>query len=220
MKPFFISRQIPWDQPLCGRSVELMRLFGLDRNDLQQRILHYDCRLSIGPGQIALIAGPSGSGKTLLLKESYNCVHKSQRIWINRIPLKTSKSVIDCMQGPFDQTPRCLCRMGLAEVFTLLSSPARLSEGQRYRYRLARAWLSGKQYLFADEFGSALDEPGAAVFAAQIRRLISQSRLIFIAASCREELAEPLRPDVIIRADRAVSCINKTILPTRKKKTG
>ena len=78
MKPFFISRP-PWDQPLCGRSVELMRLFGLDRNDLQQRILHYDRRLSIGPGQIALIAGPPDQAKPLL-KESYNCVHKSQRI--------------------------------------------------------------------------------------------------------------------------------------------
>jgi ABC-type ATPase with predicted acetyltransferase domain len=219
MKRFSVSRQIQWEGMLSARSADVMRLFGLDRRDLEQRVLHYSCRLSLGPGQIGLITGPSGSGKTLLLRELYNSVEKSHRLWLSRIPLKNGQCVIDCFKGPLEETLRCLCRVGLGDVFTMLTSPSRLSEGQRYRYRLARAWLSGRRYLFADEFGSALDRPGAAVLASQIRQVVSQTGRIFIAASCREDLADPLEPDVIIQADQT-GRMGENLRPIRKRRTG
>jgi ABC-type ATPase with predicted acetyltransferase domain len=219
MKQFSVNRRVCWNGAISERSAEVMRIFGLDRQDLQHRVLQYSCRLRIGPGQIGLITGPSGSGKTLLLRELYNSVEKSQRLWISRIPLKNAKSVIDCMKGPIEEVLHCLCRAGLGDVFTMLTSPSRLSEGQKYRYRIARAWLSGRRYLFADEFGSALDRPGAGVLASQIRQTISKSGQIFIAASCREDLADQLKPDVIIQADRT-GRIQQDILSIRKMRTG
>lgn len=201
MKSFAVHKRIGWQGSISRRTARVMQLFGLDRYDLQQRVFDCTCHLQIGPGQICLITGPSGSGKTMLLRELYNLAKPQERLELSEIPLETGRSVIDCMEGTLPEALRCLCRAGLSDVFALLSSPSKLSEGQQYRYRLARALRSGRPTLFADEFCSSLDRPGAGILAFQIHRAIRQSGQIFFAASCRENLSADLRPDMIVRKD-------------------
>jgi ABC-type ATPase with predicted acetyltransferase domain len=52
---------------------------------------------------------------------------------------QSSVPVIELMTGPLDESLRLLSAAGLADAFLLLRTPEELSDGQRYRLRLAKA---------------------------------------------------------------------------------
>jgi len=91
-----------------------------------------------------------------------------------------------------------LSSTGLSDVFCMLNAPANLSEGQKYRYRLACALASGKKFVFADEFCSNLDRITAAVIAYNVRRFAKRNGITFFLASAHEDILADLQPDVLV----------------------
>jgi len=55
------------------------------------------------------------------------------------VALPAGRAVIDLMQPPLDRALRILSAAGLADAFLLLRTPQELSDGQRWRLRLALA---------------------------------------------------------------------------------
>ena len=98
------------------------------------------------------------------------------------------------------ETLAALGRAGLSDVPCLLTPPALLSEGQKWRYRLARAMMSGRRIIFADEFCASLDRITALATAYQVRRMAERTGCMFVLAGCREDAAAELRPDVVVEA--------------------
>jgi ABC-type ATPase with predicted acetyltransferase domain len=100
---------------------------------------------------------------------------------------------------------RFLSYAGLSDVFCMLTAPADLSEGQQYRFRLARALAAGKRHIFADEFCSNLDRITAAVIAYNICKFAkmhsmacARNKVTFFLASSHEDILADLQPDVLI----------------------
>ena len=87
---------------------------------------------------------------------------------------------------------------GLSDVFCMLNAPANLSEGQKYRFRLACALASGKKFIFADEFCSNLDRITAGVIAYNVRRFAKRNNVTFFLASSHEDILADLQPDVLV----------------------
>jgi ABC-type ATPase with predicted acetyltransferase domain len=108
----------------------------------------------------------------------------------------------------------------------MLRRPSELSDGQRYRLRLAQLMqqgegapahtpdgagstsdpaISAKQraaspraIVLADEFGATLDRQTASALARNIRKWTTRSKTCFIAATTHDALLEPLMPDVLV----------------------
>ena len=198
MFDYHIERSFPWQGTVTKKVASVMRTFGLDLQRLNQRTVLGSCSLSLKPGDICFITGPSGAGKSVMLREMYNATLDTKRLNIDDIPLETGATVIDCIQADFFESLKILSKAGLSDVFAVLNTPARLSEGQQYRYRLARALLSDKRIVFADEFCSNLDRISAAVIAHNIRKIAKRSKKIFILASSHDDLLTDLQPDVIV----------------------
>src|SRR5207249_10363269 len=70
---------------------------------------------------------------------------------------------------------RYLALAGLSEARLLLRSPAQLSEGQQFRFRLAQFLASTADVLVADEFAAPLDRVTARVLAWQLGRFVRAS---------------------------------------------
>jgi ABC-type ATPase with predicted acetyltransferase domain len=87
---------------------------------------------------------------------------------------------------------------GLSDVFCMLTAPANLSEGQKYRFRLACCLASGKKLIFADEFCSNLDRITAAVIAYNVRRFAKKAGVTFFLASSHDDILVDLQPDVLV----------------------
>ena len=174
-----------------------MNMFGLSLERLQAPVSH-ECNVRIKAGEVCYITGPSGAGKTVLLEALYKAAPDSDRLRLQDIQLESDKSVVDCIEGDFFSALKVLSKAGLSDVFCVLNQPARLSEGQKYRYRLARALVSGKKFIFADEFCSNLDRITAAVIAHNIRKTAGETGKTFILASSHDDLLCDLLPDIVI----------------------
>jgi energy-coupling factor transporter ATP-binding protein EcfA2 len=104
------------------------------------------------------------------------------------------RAVVDCFGMPLEETLGLLCRAGLAEARVWLRRPGELSEGERFRFRLAR-WMAGRaQVLLADEFCNGLDRVTARGVAWQLRRFVAESGRAAVVATAHEDLAADLLP--------------------------
>ena len=180
------------------RARELMRFFGMTLDSLHRRAVRRRLSLTLEAGQVCYLTGPSGAGKSVLLDALYEQTPDDLRRRIETVALDRDAAMIDCIDGPLRQSLELLCRAGLSDVPCLLQPPATLSDGQKWRYRLACALAGGTRILFADEFCAALDEVSARAVAYHVRRTADRTGRIFVLAGCREDILADLSPDVLV----------------------
>ena len=200
MSTYNIETKFPRTVKLTEKVISVMKMFGIDLERLSRGNLIHKCSLKIKPGDICYITGPSGSGKSVLLNELYDLAQLAgeNAIALKDIPLESGKTLIDCIEGDFFSGLRLLSKAGLSDVFSILNEPVFLSEGQKYRYRLARAIASGRKVIFADEFCCGLDRITAAVIAHNIRKIAGPAGLTFILASSHDDMLCDLLADVVV----------------------
>jgi ABC-type ATPase with predicted acetyltransferase domain len=209
-----VSKSFRWRGRLTDKVVQVCRMFGLTADRLTERCVVHDCRLEINDGDVVYITGPSGAGKSVLLKELEKAVPASERVNLARIKLPTGKALIDCIDADFLTSLRMLSIAGLNGVFCVLNQPANLSEGQKYRFRLAMALAAEKKFIFADEFCSGLDRITAAVISYNIQKFAKRSGTTFVLASGHDDILLDLSPDVLVIKELS----GKTQVIYKKKK--
>jgi uncharacterized protein len=199
MRKFSAAKQFEVNPQRSERVTAVMRMFGVGIDRLKDRQTTHACTVEVNDGDIVYITGPSGAGKSVLLREMQTTVADDEKIIIEQIVLPADKAAIDCVggSGTIDAMSLLSCA-GLSDVFCMLNSPANLSEGQKYRFRLACALASGKKFIFADEFCSNLDRITAGVIAYNVRRFAKRSNVTFFLASSHEDILADLQPDVLV----------------------
>lgn len=198
MPTYNVSKSFVSRCTVTEKVASVMRMFGLTVERLSESAVTYKCRLEINDGDIVYITGPSGAGKSVLLRELEKAVPVLERINLDEIELPVEKTLVDCINGDFLSALKLLSTAGLNDVFCVLNQPANLSDGQKYRFRLAAALASGKRFIFADEFCTSLDRITAAVIAYNIQRYAKRNKVTFILASSHEDILLDLAPDVLV----------------------
>lgn len=198
MARYNISKSFGRAGQVSERDASVMRMFGLTADRLAEDSFAVNCQLEIKDGDIVYITGPSGAGKSVLLRELEKAIPICERVNLNKIILPADKSVIDCMDSDFVTGLKTLSVAGLNDAFCVLNRPMNLSDGQKYRFRLAVALASGAKYIFADEFCNELDRITAAVISYNIRKYAKRTGVTFVLASSHEDLLFDLAPDVLV----------------------
>jgi len=188
------------------RTEALCRIFGVTKERLSQPAVRHNCEVRINEGDIVFITGASGAGKSILLNELESKIPKEQRVNLSDFELPSDRAVIDCIGGDVLSAMRLLTNAGLGDVFSMLNCPQQLSEGQKYRLRLAMAIDSGRKFIFADEFCSRLDRITAGTVCCGVRRFARRNKVTFVLASSQDDIAADLLADVIIVKDFCGNC--------------
>jgi len=198
---FNIRKRHTWEGPLSDRAAKVCRMFGLTLDRLSDESPTHECYLEIRPGDVVYITGASGSGKTVLFQALEEMVPAENAVNLDCFDLPDDRTVIDCLDSDFMTSIKTLCAVGLSSVFAMLNRPCYLSDGQKYRFRLALAMASGKPFIFADEFCCELDRITAGTVAYNLHQFAKRTETTVILASSREDILIDLAPDVVVVKD-------------------
>lgn len=190
--------------------LEVAAMFGLGIDQDRMIQLVPRTELCLESGKIVFITGSSGSGKSTILRLIHDQITKDDSchaLWLEKLPKIEDTPLVDCFPGrPLDQTLRLLSLAGLNDAFVMLRCPSQLSDGQRYRLRLAQAMAMVEaevlphiqRIILADEFCATLDRVTAMVIARNVRKWVNATGVCFVAATTHDDLLESLDPDTLI----------------------
>jgi len=179
------------------RTLAVAEAFGIGVDQERQQVLYDDIELRIAPNDIVYMTGESGSGKSVLLKRLEKLLSPIT-INIKDVRVNREKPLIDTMGNSLQEGLELLSRVGLNDAFLFIRRYNQLSDGQKYRYRIAKLIETDKQYWVMDEFCSTLDRETAKIVAFNLQKLARQEGKAVLAATTHTDLFDDLKPSVHI----------------------
>lgn len=180
------------------RVLELAEAFGLLLGD-KEFVVFDNLELEVRQGDVLYITGQSGSGKSLLLKELERQMTEEGQSVVNLDKVNlTEKPLIDQIGKDTNDALRLMALAGLNDAYLYARKPSELSDGQRYRFKLAKAIESGAKVWVADEFMAVLDRVAAKVIAFSIQKTARAYGATLMVATTHTDMVEDLQPDLYI----------------------
>ena len=208
------------------RASRVMDHFGINFEQ-GQHVVAENLEVPIEPGCLTLFTGESGSGKSSLMKAAAERLREQGESVLNVDDLDLGdRLLVDRLPLKFEESLQWLSACGLGEAHLMLRTPRELSDGQRYRFRLAVALAEQPDWILADEFTATLDRRLARVIAANLRKICSRVKTGFLLATTHEDVVADLNPDVHItcrldggiQVDSGESMVLNADADDRKKK--
>jgi ABC-type ATPase with predicted acetyltransferase domain len=180
---------------LTPRSVAVAEAFGLGLDQQRKFVILDNVELKISPNDIVLITGDSGSGKSVLLRAFLEDLG-DEAVDMAQVHVARSKPLIETVGKTVEEGLEFLSRVGLNDAFLFLRTYDQLSDGQKYRYRIAKMIESGKQWWVMDEFCATLDRDTAKIVAFNVQKFARSLGKAVVVATTHLDLFEDLKPSV------------------------
>lgn len=181
------------------RVLEVAEAFGLGVSD-KEFVVYDNLQFQTRQGDCIYITGQSGSGKSILLRELVNQYRDKYGLRVatlSDVELE-DMPLIDQIGESTDEACKILSRAGLNDAYLFIRRPAELSDGQRYRFVIAKLLAAGVDVIAADEFGAILDRTTARVVAYSVRAMCEKAGITLVIATTHKDLMWDLRPTLTI----------------------
>lgn len=198
MTEYTISKSFTSSVERTPRVLEIAEGFGLGLTD-KSFVIYDGLKVKIDQGDVVYINGQSGSGKSLLLKELIRMMREEGKIVadLNEIQLE-EKPVIELVGRTTTEAADLLAKAGISDAWIYIRKPSELSDGQRYRLKLAKVLESGADVWVADEFGAVLDRITAKCVAFNLQKVARRLGKTLMVATTHTDLKDELGPSLTI----------------------
>lgn len=198
---YSLNKQFDTEVERTQRVLDVAEMFGLGLDDKTFVVLK-DLELDIRDGDIVYITGQSGSGKSTILKELRNeMTNRGIAVAsIDEVEM-LDKPIVDQVypeNSSLSKTLELFSLVGLSDANLFLRKPKELSDGQRYRFKLAKMIESGAKVWMADEFLALLDRVTAKVIAFNIQKIARKTGATLIVATTHRDMVQDLSPNLYI----------------------
>lgn len=196
MPTYTVDRRFTTGVERTSRVLEVAEAFGLGL-DASEFVVYDKLPLEVRQGDVVYITGQSGSGKSLLLRDLAEqmaakglVVANIDQIVLPEVPL------VDQIGKNTTEALELLSKAGLNDAYLFIRKPSELSDGQRYRLRLAHLMNIEAAVWVADEFGAVLDRTTARVVAFSMAKVARALGRTLIVATTHTDLDNELGPNV------------------------
>jgi len=185
---------------ISPRTVAIAEAFGLGVDEEKTFKIYDNFAISWNDGDLIYITGDSGGGKSVLLGIMERELRKSKKVRrIEEVEPAPDEVLIESIGADVNEAMKLFSMAGLNEAFLVLRRYRELSDGQKYRYRLAKLLATGVNVWIMDEFCATLDRDTAKVIAFCLQKLARREGKTVIVATTHCDLIEDFNPNVLIQ---------------------
>lgn len=194
-----ISKSFTIVPDVTKRTAQVADAFGVGVDEEQQNVIYDETEISFAKGDIVYITGESGGGKSVLFRELKKLYSSRRVLDANDIVIDETIPLIDQpIFTSLDHAAGTLASVGLGDAYLFLARFSTLSDGQKFRARLAMLLASDAEVWVCDEFTSALDRETGKVVAFAFQKHARRRGITLIVATAHSDLTDALAPDVLI----------------------
>ena len=180
------------------RVLEVSEAFGLDLKE-KEFVIYDNFEMKTEAGQRIYITGQSGSGKSIILKELEKDYIAMGLVVanINNVVLK-EKPIVELLGETTNHAVSLLQLAGIGDAYLLLRKPSQLSDGQRYRLKIALLLEQEADVWVCDEFGAVLDRKTAKLLAFTLWKMSLKRNATAVIATTHKDLVLDFGTQILI----------------------
>jgi len=180
------------------RTIAVCEAFGLGVDEAKHFVVFDNFSLDFRRGNLIYITGDSGGGKTLLLK-AFKDFFGEEAIELSNIEIDPDETLVEGVGKDVKEAIEILSLCGLNDAFLFLRKYRELSDGQKYRYKLAKLMDNKEKNVWViNEFCATLDRDMARIIAYLIQKVARRYGKTVVVATTHRDLLEDLQPDILI----------------------
>jgi ABC-type lipoprotein export system ATPase subunit/N-acetylglutamate synthase-like GNAT family acetyltransferase len=184
---------------ITERTLAVCEAFGLGVDEAKHFVVFDNFSLEFRRGDLIYVTGDSGGGKTLLLK-AFRDYFGEEAVELSNIEVSPEETLIEGVGKDVKEAIEILSLCGLNDAFLFLRKFKELSDGQKYRYKLAKLVnCKEKTVWLVDEFCASLDRIMARVVAYLFQKVARKLGKTVVVATTHDDLIGDFQPDIVVR---------------------
>lgn len=199
------------------RTVAVCEAFGLGVDEAKHFIVFDDFSLDFCKGDLIFVTGDSGGGKSLLLR-AFKRFFGDEAIELSDLEIDPDETLVEGVGRDVKEAIEILSLCGLNDAFLFLRKYKELSDGQKYRYRLAKLLdCKEKSVWIVDEFCATLDRVMARIVAYLFQKVARRLGKTVVVGTTHRDVVEDFQPDILVEKgfERDVKVVRNELEPKR-----